>query len=921
MFAAAWEPVFAEWAEQLRALEFVSPQRAWIAVPALLVVIVAPLLRRRARGPVALSLILRTAAIACLLAVLCEPYFVEHSERAGRVVAMTDVSPSVGEAGIAQARAYLEAATTTSEFGAFGSSARELDAPSALTPDDSPTSDLAGGLRFAAAQAGGERPARIVLLTDGRATTGSPDETARRLRDQGFEVVAVGLPETPPPAPPPIEVEELKVLEVEEPGAMPTLRARGTAAAPTKVQATLFIDGKEAGTREWPMNAGPNELLLALPTLPPGRYNVQLLVGGDLSPDNNQGEAVVSIRGVPKVLVLAAKERKSLIAEALRAQGMEVKVAAVTDAGALEAYDTVIVLPDADAEALDQRAGDLAAFVGTHGGGLLAVGGSEGPGLARFADSPTAFLLPVDVEPRQPAEQEPAPPEDNADPTPRIEIKEEKTQAYPITLCLVVDRSGSMQGEKLQQAKIAAASAARALTPQDRICVIAFGDEAAVVLPPQPAGDWQRVMQALGPLPAQGRTAMYAALEGAYRLLDKEKSAIRHLVLISDGVPTDTGRWRDLVQAGAASKITLSSVGIGFQVDRRHLGRLSTWGHGKLWSVVHAHEIPQVVTQDTLRVVRTRNERGKDAERAAKQNEPKKPKPDPKPEPKDPEKSKPPAPPERAPGLTLRTDSSAPREMFKGVPDEELPEVAGVEPGKLRFASWAAASAGEDEAKSPVIAYRRVGIGTSAALMIDPEARGATALREHAEFPRMMAQLVRSILPDGSTAKVQATAELSEGGTRLDVVVFGEDGQRRTDLEVTLEVEGDPLPVTRRSARYEAGLPARDKVLSARLRIGSAQQPLLDRRFVIPQSRDPERATTGVDREALIRLAGQADLVDLSPVDALAPPVAPVENPRPLGLPFLYLAAILLPLDAWARRRARSVSHSRQAILSASDRR
>jgi len=921
----AWTDFLAEWLEQLGAIEFLSPRRAWIAVPALLVVIAAPLLRRHARGPVALSLVLRTIAIASLLAVICEPFFVEQSERSGRVVALADVSPSVGEAGIEETRAYLAAANRTPgvqpDLGAFGSSTLPVATPQELAPDPAPITDLAGGLRFAAARAGGERPARIIVFTDGRPTTGPADATAERLRDQGLEIVAIGVPGTTPPAPPAVELTELKALEVEEPGAMPTLRALAVAADDTQTRATLYIDGKPAGSRDWPLVKGPNELLVPLPDLPPGRYNVQLVVEGDLSPDDNNGETTITVRGAPKVLLLAADERKALIAEALRAQGMEIKVASVADAGPFDVYDAIVVLPDADAEALDQRAGDLAAFVGTRGGGLLAVGGSEGPGLARFAGSPTAFLLPVEVEPRRSAEEEPAPPEENKDPQPRIEIKEEKTQAYPITLCLLVDRSGSMQGEKMRQAKIAAASAARALTPQDRICVIAFGNQADVILAPQPAGDWNRVMQAIGPLPAAGRTAMYAALKSAYALLDKEKSPIRHLVLISDGESTDNGPWLDLVVGGASRKITLSAVGIGFQVDRRHLGRLSTWGKGKSWSVVHASEIPQVVTQDTLRVVRTRNERGKDAERSAGKDEPKKKDPEPEPEPKDPASEKPPTPPERVPGVALRTDPSAPREMFKGIPDEELPEVSGVEPSKPRFASWVAASAGEGEEESPVVAYRRFGIGTSAALLLDPESRGAQALREHAEFSKLMAQLVRSILPDGSTAKVQARTRLSDRGTRLDILVFGEDGQRRTDLDVTLELGDESLPVTRRSSRYEVGLPLRKEVTTARVRIGPPDQPLLDRHFVVPASRDPERAATGIDHDALVRLTGAAARVDLPPAEALDPPVAPVATSRPLGLPFLCLAAILLPLDAWARRRARSVSQSRQAILSASDRR
>ena len=96
-----------------------------------------------------------------------------------------------------------------------------------------------------------------------------------------------------------------------------------------------------------------------------------------------------------------------------------------------------------------------------------------------------------------------------------------------------------------------------------------------------------------------------------------------------------------------------------------------------------------------------------------------------------------------------------------------------------------------------------------------------------------------------------------------------------------------------------------------------AGAPLLELVFVLPGSRDPESGVTGIDREALLHLAGDADLIDLSAQVALAPPVAPTASTEPVGLPFLLLAAILLPLEAWARRRARSASRLRRATPSA----
>ena len=63
-----------------------------------------------------------------------------------------------------------------------------------------------------------------------------------------------------------------------------------------------------------------------------------------------------------------------------------------------------------------------------------------------------------------------------------------------------------------------------------------------------------------------------------------------------------------------------------------------------------------------------------------------------------PDKPKPPEPPKDEPArpaqtLPIRPDEGAPREMLLGLKDDELPEVAGVEDSKLRFAAWSAARA------------------------------------------------------------------------------------------------------------------------------------------------------------------------------------------------------------------------------------
>lgn len=869
------------WIEDLRRLPEVvwqSPERLWIAVPALLALLAVFAGRRARSGGALLPLLLRAAAVAALLALLLDPAVGETATRRGRVIALADVSPSVGEEGVARERELLRDGAV--EVIAFGAAPR-VSRGGEIAPDPRASTDLAAALLLGLARSGGE-PARIHLLGDGRATEPGVARATALLRARGVELSATALPEPAATAPAQFQATDLEPPPELAAGEAITVigRARSTGAA--RARARLFLDGAPAAEVEARLRAGDNDISFPGVRLSPGRVTAQLLLEGDASPSDNLATREWRIARTPRVLLLAGRERKALLGEALRTQGMEVGVAAAGAEPDLKEWDAILLLPDAPAADLEGRSGAISEFVG-RGGGLLAVGGSEGPGLARLAGTPLAFLLPLDVPARPPRPEEPPPPQPGKEP--RIEIVEERKQAYPVSLCLLLDRSGSMaESGKLRRAQEAAAAAARALTADDRICVIAFHDTAEVIVPPQPAGDPWAVLRALSTLTPEGQTAMFAALQLASEVMRREPSPIRHIVLLSDGIATDEGRWRDLITGMAEEKITLSSVGIGFRIDDR-LPQFARWGQGKYWSA-EASEIPQVVTQDTLRIVEARDRRGKDAERPV---EP----PPPRPEPPSPPAPAPPETPAKPPpGAPLVAEAGAPRDALKGIADADLPEVTGVEEGTLRLGAWTAARAGPEG--PPVIAYRRIGLGTSAALTVDPEATLSMGLASHPEFPRLVAQLLRSVLPDVA-AEPLALAWAREGG-RIRFRVEGEDGRPRTDVALSVTAEGRPLRVVRRGDFYEAQAPEGETPSLLRVRFDT-----FDRAFLVAGADPRERIGLGADREALLGLAGAAERLDIAIPSA---PEIRETRKRPLPLPFLLLAAILLPFDAWARRRA-----------------
>ncbi len=876
-------------------VSFAEPSRVWLGVGLALLLLAIPFVRRtRSRARRAwLPLVLRGLGLACLLAVLLKPYLEWTTIEMGRVIALFDVSPSMGEDGRRALEQHRATAPGGVEFFTFGNDVLPHSADQ-LNLRTAPGTDIGSALRRAAAEHAEGRPLRVVLFSDGRATTVGAREAARDLRRHVVTFDAVALPERLTSARAQVRAAFVRLLPRAARDAPFVLEMRVHADAAGTSVARLYIDGKQVEERRLALAVGEQSISFAAFSPTPGRHEVQVLLEGDDSPADNAAWTHFVAPGTPRALLLAAKERKSLIAQALAAQDMEVSVA--TPGVPLDQTDVVVLLPDAPRDASYDA---LSEFVGK-GGGLVAIGGSEGEGLARLHGKPISFLLPLAVDARPPAPPPPPPPDPEPKEVPRIEIEEREIDAFPISLCLVIDRSGSMTGPKWERAKAAAVAAADALTKQDRIVVIAFGDKAELVVAPQPAGLGHRVARTLRHLEATGQTAMFAALEGALKVMRAEPSPIRHVVLLSDGLPSDEGRWRDLLRAMTGEKITLSSVGIGWDFDKQFLLRLSQWGRGKYWSANHPTDIPQVVTQDTLRVVEARDDKRRDAERARprKDKEPEENKPPP-PTPKDPTPPQPPTPPQAAP---IVANPAVPREMLAGVEDDRLPAVAGFEEGKLRFSAWSAALAGIDG--PPLLSYWRVGLGRVAVFAADPEADATQALRNHEEFSRLMAQLVRSVLPDASREPIAVTARFAwdRSGERLQWSVRGEDGALRSDVELTARVGQDSLPITRRGGVYEIDLGARAGRTHVVTTFGPVNQPLLTRTVVVPPSRPHEPLGLDVDRAALLDLVGDPERLNPQRDRLWQRPVITKRHRRPLDLPFLALAAILLPLDAWARR-------------------
>src|SRR2546423_2684157 len=159
----------------------------------------------------------------------------------------------------------------------------------------------------------------------------------------------------------------------------------------------------------------------------------------------------------------------------------------------LQNYE-LLILSNVPATALTQRQMEVArTYVQDLGGGFMMLGGEQSFGLGGYYKSVLEEILPV-----------------------RSDFEKEKEKPS-LAMALVIDKSGSMGGEKIEMAKDAAKGAVELLGPSDKVGVIAFDGEPFWVSELHPCTDKGFVIDRVATIEAGGGTSMHPAMEEAFQ--------------------------------------------------------------------------------------------------------------------------------------------------------------------------------------------------------------------------------------------------------------------------------------------------------------------------------------------------------------------------------------------------------------------
>jgi Ca-activated chloride channel homolog len=185
--------------------------------------------------------------------------------------------------------------------------------------------------------------------------------------------------------------------------------------------------------------------------------------------------------------------------------------------------------------------------------------------------------------------------------------KSDEARRAPMNLCVVLDRSGSMEGAKLEKARQAAAMAVDKLGDDDIFSLVTYDDQTDLLIPPERVGnrDHREELKArIQRIQAGGSTALHAGVVlGAKQVrhfFDKER--VNRVILLSDGLanvgPSSSSDLARLGRELRGDGISVSTIGLGDDYNEDLMTALAEASNANYYYVKDAEKLPGIFAQE-----------------------------------------------------------------------------------------------------------------------------------------------------------------------------------------------------------------------------------------------------------------------------------------------------------------------------------
>jgi len=180
----------------------------------------------------------------------------------------------------------------------------------------------------------------------------------------------------------------------------------------------------------------------------------------------------------------------------------------------------------------------------------------------------------------------------------------DKTDRAPVNVAIVIDKSGSMSGEKIQRAREAAKHAIDLLDKDDIISITTYDSQVNVLVPSTKLADKQRVKAMVDRIGTGGNTALFGGVsKGAFELrkfLDEDR--VNRVVLLSDGIanvgPSSPADLASLGEQLVKEGISVTTLGLGNDYNEDLMSRLASASDGNHVYIQEAAQLASVFKEE-----------------------------------------------------------------------------------------------------------------------------------------------------------------------------------------------------------------------------------------------------------------------------------------------------------------------------------
>ncbi len=724
--------------------------RAWVLL--LLVLPLAWAAWEWRRQPRRAPLLLKCGMLAAVILALSVPSYTFRARKVALAV-LVDTSASVSDADLTRESSLLkqieqQRGSNQIDVIPFARTPRPLTDSEAnfkftRTPGvEGRGTNLEAPIRQAMASLPAGMLHRIAIISDGNENTGAATRAAWQAGQLGVAIDTIALAGSAQP--------QLKTEAIGIPGAVFTgerFPVDLTIYSPRATQATIELaaEGKQIGAHQVALQSGENRVRIRTSLNAAGAIDISGKIQAS-GLGESRFENAVAVRR-PRVDWISEDPpgTEGHIVDVLTANKFDFiqskTLPADLDGSQLVVFNNINTdaVPPADKQRLET-------FV-QGGGGALIIGGDRNVYVEHkdAPEDPLARTFPAKlVPPRSP---------------------------QGTCVVLIIDKSSSMEGKKIELARLAAIGVVENLKADDRVGVLIFDNSFMWDVPIRTADNKTIIKREISGIVPDGGTQIAPALAEAYRKILPVNAAYKHIVLLTDGI-SEEGDSLGLSKDAANNRVTISTVGLGQDVNRTYLEKIAVSAKGKSYILNDPAGLEQILLKDVQEHTGT-----------------------------------------TAVEKPIKAEVKHTSDLLDKVDMEHSPNLSGY----VRFETRPTA----DEiltvdSTDPLLVRWQYGLGRAAIFSSDAKSRWAANWLTWPGFDRLWTNIFRDLLPHGNESEAVARYDGANEELVVDYHLSGRAAEITAPPDIYVIGPGDfrrPLDVTRVSPGTYRG----------RLRIGSLE--------------------------------------------------------------------------------------------------